>query len=220
MMSAGLSPSLPDHFRRPGPYRIIHGFLGDDLAARLLAYVQENEDAFQPTMVGKSGTTARLDDSIRVSLSLKDLGPLRGAVEQRYAAVMDWAVAELHLKPFTLDGFDMEVAAHNDGGFYKRHIDTFVGESASGDRRDRVLTGVYYFHAQPKGYVGGDLRMHALMESGTGEGCVDITPEHDMLLLFPSWMPHEVLPVSCPSKAFRDSRFAINGWYRRRPPGC
>lgn len=218
MMSAGLPPSLSDHFRRPGPYRIIPHFLGDHLAGRLLSYAQENEGAFRPTIIGRN-STARLDETFRASRSLRDLGSLRGEMEQRYAAVMDWAVAELHIKPFTLDGFDMEVAAHNDGGFYKRHIDTFVGEDALSSRRDRVLTGVYYFHAQPKGYSGGDLRMHALMASETGGSFTDITPEHDMLLLFPSWMPHEVLPVSCPSKAFRDSRFAINGWYRRRPPG-
>ncbi|WP_333783600.1 hypothetical protein [Nostoc sp. 'Peltigera malacea cyanobiont' DB3992] len=26
---------------------------------------------------------------------------------------------------------------------------------------------------------------------------------------------HEVLPVNCPSQAFGDSRFTINGWVRR-----
>ncbi|MGB8690572.1 MAG: proline hydroxylase, partial [Microcoleus sp.] len=34
-------------------------------------------------------------------------------------------------------------------------------------------------------------------------------------VFFLSRYMHEVLPVSCPSKAFADSRFTINGWVRR-----
>jgi SM-20-related protein len=34
--------------------------------------------------------------------------------------------------------------------------------------------------------------------------------------VFPSWVLHEVRPVSCPSKRFVDSRFAINCWLWRR----
>jgi Rps23 Pro-64 3,4-dihydroxylase Tpa1-like proline 4-hydroxylase len=38
---------------------------------------------------------------------------------------------------------------------------------------------------------------------------------------FPSWAPHEVMPISCPSKRFTDSRFAINYWvYRARTPAA
>jgi SM-20-related protein len=35
------------------------------------------------------------------------------------------------------------------------------------------------------------------------------------LVVFPSRYLHEVLPVSCPSQTFADSRFTINGWVRR-----
>ena len=79
-----------------------------------------------------------------------------------------------------------------------------------------VLSGVYYFNAEPKAFTGGALRLHAI-GGKNGENFVDIEPVRNGLLVFPAWAPHEVLPVSCPSKRFINSRFAINCWvwYKR-----
>jgi SM-20-related protein len=41
---------------------------------------------------------------------------------------------------------------------------------------------------------------------------------HNTFVVFPSWVLHEVLPVSCPTKQFIDSRFALNFWLWRRKP--
>jgi SM-20-related protein len=101
--------------------------------------------------------------------------------------------------------------AHNDGAFYKRHIDT-RGTSALGSIR--VPSGVYYFHSQPKAYTGGALRLHAIADPQTRR-FVDVEPAHDSLVVFPAWAPHEVMPISCPSKRFIDSRFAVNCWVYR-----
>jgi SM-20-related protein len=79
-----------------------------------------------------------------------------------------------------------------------------------------VLSGVYYFHAEPKAFTGGALRLYAI--GGQGERYVDIEPTHNSLLMFPSWAPHEVMPVRCPSRRFVDSRFAINCWVHRAKP--
>jgi Rps23 Pro-64 3,4-dihydroxylase Tpa1-like proline 4-hydroxylase len=34
-------------------------------------------------------------------------------------------------------------------------------------------------------------------------------------VLFPSSLVHEILPVQCSSRKFADSRFTLNGWFRR-----
>ena len=120
-------------------------------------------------------------------------------------------VAKLRTAPVDAPKLETQLVAHNDGAFYSRHIDTqMIG------RHDhiRVLSGVYYFHAKPKAFTGGALRLYSI---GNGEGrtFVDIEPEHNSLVVFPSWAPHEVMPVSCPSKRFVDSRFAINCWIHR-----
>jgi SM-20-related protein len=42
-----------------------------------------------------------------------------------------------------------------------------------------------------------------------------IEPRRNSIIFFPSFQMHEVLPISCPTKAFADSRFTINGWIRQ-----
>lgn len=196
-------------FSKPAPHRIVHSVLGETLAARLLDHVLEREKAFVASKVGwEDGAT---DPSIRRSRILLDRSALTGEVAERFRAQMEPTVAALRLSPFTLQRMEMEFSAFGDGDFFQRHTDT----GPTGPARWRTLTGVYYFHARPKRHFGGDLRMFGLMPAERGGTSVDITPEHDCMVLFASWMPHEVLPVSCPSGCFADSRFAVNVWFHR-----
>lgn len=197
-------------FESPAPHRVIRNFLGPDLIGQLLAHAEANRDAFTPTRVEGAG----VDPESRVSRGLRDLGPLQGELEARFLAVMDPTVADLRLSSFDLDRLEIELVAHGDGAFYRRHIDTRTGPSDK--TTDRVLTGVLYFHTEPKNYSGGELRLHSILPPGQGGRFLDIIPERGMLLLFPSWALHEVRPVACPSGAFMDQRFAINCWYRSR----
>ena len=64
------------------------------------------------------------------------------------------------------------------------------------------------FTTTPKGFSGGDLRIGSL----TSDEVVDIEPEHNKLVIFPSFVPHEVLRIDRPSGRFADSRFAVNLW--------
>lgn len=201
------------------PSRIVRGFLGEELVERLLSYADSRRADFTPTQVG-SGETGRQDPAVRISHLLRDLGPLRAEVEARFESVRDRTMEELRMAPVSFKSMELELVAHGDGAFYKRHIDTFTGVP-SGRKSDRVLTGVSYFHALPKRFTGGEIRLYSFLPSPQGEDSfIDIEPERDLLLLFPSWAPHEVRPVSCPSGEFLASRFAINCWYRREhsPP--
>ena len=122
----------------------------------------------------------------------------------------DW-VEKLRVTAVEAPKLEAELVAHNEGAFYKRHIDT---QTASDHNLLRVLSGVYYFHAEPKAFSGGALRLYAI--GGDNARFADIEPARNSLLVFPSWAPHEVMPISCPSKRFIDSRFAINCWVHRR----
>ncbi|MBU0724712.1 MAG: 2OG-Fe(II) oxygenase [Alphaproteobacteria bacterium] len=204
-MSTGPVPRV---FAQPAPHRVSRNFLGPDLIARLLAHVEAKRDAFTPTQI----SSGKIDPDIRVSWLLRDLGGLRDALAARFLAIMDPMIADLRLSPFDLGRLEMEIVAHGDGAFYRRHIDTQTG--AADRATDRALTSVLYFHAEPQNYSGGELRLHSILPLEEGGCFLDIMPEQDMLLLFPSWAPHEVRPISCPSGAFMDQRFAINCWYR------
>lgn len=203
--------------KEPVPYRCVDGFMGEEMVARLLALALEREADFTPTRVGRKHE-GRLDPKIRISRRLRDPGDLKAELESRFSPVIGWALRELRMPPIDLADLEVEFAAHGDGAFYAEHVDTMTGPFDA--TSDRALTGVYYFHRQPKRFGGGELRLYAIGGDRAGRRHVDITPGCDTLLLFPSWAPHEVRPVSCPSGEFADSRFAINFWcHRRRSAG-
>lgn len=196
-------------FDVPAPHRRIDGFLGKPMADRLLAYAATRQADFVSTRVGNR----KVDPGIRKSLLLRDLGDLKEELEARLGSVVEETARELNLSRITLARIELEMVAHGDGAFYRRHIDTAIDTPDAASHR--ALTVVYYFHRQPKGFSGGALRLHPIVAQPGVDSFVDIPPGEDTLVLFPSWAPHEVLPVSCPSGAFLDSRFAINCWFRQ-----
>lgn len=203
-----MTSSAPDAFSDIPPHLLIENAFGSEMAGRLLALALEREAAFGGTTVG----SRKMEDrQIRRSRVTRDFGGLKGALEAAFRARLLQAISALRLAPFTVESLSLELAAHGDGDFYRRHIDTFTGgEKPSADR---ILTGVYYFHASPRAFTGGELRLFSLRPIEHGGTYLDIAPACDSLLLFPAWVPHEVLAVSCPGGSFAQSRFAINCWY-------
>lgn len=185
----------------------IFDFLPPDLHRTILGWALLNEDRFRPSAIGE----AVVETDFRRSLALADLGPckdiLRDAIKPRLGEV----ARAFGLSNYQLKGFDGELAAHNDGAFYKAHIDT--GQAGS-SFSTRLISAVYYFHRSPKAFSGGELRLFRMPPA---QGYDDLMPVDNSLVLFPAFRPHEVRPVSCKSRAFADSRFAINIWAHRLP---
>jgi SM-20-related protein len=194
------------------PFRVLEGFLQADEVEQLLDHVAAREAAFTATQVGNPAAI-RLDPAIRQSTSIDDLGLFRPLLRTRLKGMAQALTDELKLSPFSAARVELELVAHGDGAFYKRHIDTHTATQRS---HIRVLSGVYYFNRQPKRFTGGALRLYAI---GDAARFTDIEPIHNTLVAFPSWAPHEVRPVRCPSGHFMDSRFAINCWLHAHPPG-
>ena len=195
------------------PYSVIGGFLEQDAVAGLLEFTLGHEHSFEPTKVGRAGPEV-IKPGIRVSLGMRDLGPFKPILKSKVLALLPDLVAKLKTSPVNAPQLELQLVAHGDGAFYKRHIDT---HTVSDRDSIRVLSGVYYFHNRPKAFTGGALRLYAIGDPAMAT-FVDIEPEHNTLLVFPSWIIHEVMPVSCPSHRFVDSRFAINCWiYRAKP---
>jgi SM-20-related protein len=186
------------------PYLVIGGFLEEDAVASLLEFTLGHEHSFEPTKVGPEA----IKPKIRVSLGLHDLGPFKPILKSKVLALVPDLVTKLKTPPVHTPQLELQLVAHGDGAFYKRHIDT---RTVPDPDSIRVLSGVYYFHSHPKAFTGGALRLYAIGDPAMAT-FVDIEPEHNMLLVFPSWARHEVMRVNCPSKRFIDSRFAINCW--------
>ena len=79
---------------------------------------------------------------------------MRIEVGRRMRELFPALSAHLHSTPFELDELELELVAHGDGAFFGRHIDIFTGADANIGQQ-RILSAVYYFHTQPKGFSGG-----------------------------------------------------------------
>ena len=121
-------------------------------------------------------------------------------------ALVPSLLQRLSMPVFTPAAYEVELVAHGDGAFYRRHLDLHAGEHGPSLRR--MLSAVYYFYREPRAFSGGALRIYSF----DGSASVDFQPENDTLVAFPTSAPHEVLPVAVASREFIDSRFAVNCW--------
>lgn len=196
------------------PYVQIRDFLPQPELAQLLDYVLSHPQKFKPATVG-NGDRTLLDTDVRMALTWGNLGPLDEPIQARFRDALPFIMEGAGIPAPPPDCLEVGLAAHGDGAFYRPHVDLVIGGDAHNPTSEsgRVLSAVFYFHAEPKRFSGGELRLFRL---GTESGHVDIEPRQNSLIAFHSWMRHEVRPVSVPSGEFRDYRFAINCWYGRR----
>ena len=202
-------------FDLPGPHLVVPEFLGAGTVARLLDHAAEHRAAFQPSRVGAQEGEGREDPTRRVSLWLGEVPELAPVITGRVREVLGEVFSRLDVPAFEPSRWEVELVAHGHGAFFSRHVDTMVGSPDAAEDRPRSarnLSMVYYFSRTPRRFSGGALRLHSLAASGAPGTYADIEPESDTALFFPSWFPHEVLPVTCESRDFMDSRFAVNCW--------
>jgi Rps23 Pro-64 3,4-dihydroxylase Tpa1-like proline 4-hydroxylase len=195
------------------PYARVQPFLPEHEHSALVDFVLAQADQYRPATI-RSGNDSVVNPSRRVALVSRDFGPLEQPLRQRFKEILPTLMDSLGASGPEPPIIELELAAHGDGAFYGAHTDLPIG--AGRKRRDhepdRILSAVYYFYAEPKGFRGGQLR---LFDLGADDSFRDLEPEQNCLIAFHSWTRHEVRRVSCPSGAFEDYRFAINCWYRR-----
>jgi len=200
---------VTDIFNRPPAYELVHDWLGIETVESLLRFAQSNEHRFVDSEI-TNGVEDRVDRTRRMSKKLS-LGYLKGEVRGKVTDLLPLMFDRLCIKPFEPGKIEVELVAHGDGAFFVRHIDTL----SHSEGRHRIISAVYYFYALPKAFSGGILRLHSPTASGEEGTFIDVAPDFDTLVFFPSFFPHEVLPIKCTSGRFLDSRFAINIWIRR-----
>ena len=196
------------------PYVQIRDFMPQRELEELLEYVLSHPHKFKPATVGNTEQTF-LNTNVRVALTWGNLGPLYEWLQGRFLDALPFIMEKTGAPGPLPDSLEVGLAAHGDGAFYRPHVDLLTGHDGAKSPTSeaaRVLSAVYYFHAEPKRFSGGELRLFRL---GSESGFVDIEPLQNSLIAFHSWMRHEVRPVAVPSGEFRDYRFAVNCWYRR-----
>lgn len=206
MQTPSVSSPTPEII--PSPYVQLDHFLSTEQQQALLHIAIAQASAFVPTQT----TTDAID--YRQSLILPNLNGLANPVLARITEVLPNVLQQLEIPLFTASEIESQLTAHNDGNFYKMHNDNGSPETAT-----RELTYVYYFYRQPQPFTGGELLVYdSKIENNfyvAADSFHTVEPRNNSIVFFLSRYMHEVLPVHCPSQAFPDSRFTINGWIRR-----
>ena len=190
----------------------IDHFLPSDEANQLLAYALNQGGVWEPSTV--TGNTP----DYRKSVVLKSFEKSEFAelITNRVRTHLPDLLREFKMPSFPVKGIESQLTASNDGDFFKIHRDT----DAIGEGKGREITYVYYFHRYPKRFIGGELVLYdGKVENHTYERADSYTviePRQNSIVFFLSGCLHEVLPIRCPSLAFQDSRFTVNGWVHRQ----
>ena len=206
---SGPSTAIGDPSTAPAacPHIVFRDVFGRSMVADLLNYVCTRQTEFRPSLVRSRLGTRRADYDLRSSVSLADFGPFKAPFEAHLRGISGDALRRLDLSEPRVKPESFEILAYQDGGRFGAHIDTH-GETA----QVRILSCVYYFAVTPRRFSGGQLRLYGFptLSAAGSPPTVEIVPETDKLVIFPSWLRHEVLPVHVPSGAWEDSRFTLN----------
>lgn len=191
----------------PSPYALIDDFLSPTQLSELLRYSINKQPEFVPT------TNSANDPNYRRSFYLPYFPEFSELMINLVWKITPQILTHLGMSNFAIGQIESQMTAHNHGNYYKIHND-----SGSPDTATRTLTYVYYYYREPKAFTGGELVIYdSKIENGFSVAAKShkvIQPQNNTIVFFPSHCMHEVLPVSCPSEYFADSRFTINGWVR------
>jgi SM-20-related protein len=194
---------------------IFDEFLAPSELQELTHYTLAHQEDFQISEVISPGVMGGvIDPEYRRSRVLMDLREHEGIIQARIEAALPRVLEKLAMAPFPVTRFESQITASNHGDFFRHHSDNAEEEIAR-----RQLTYVYFFHREPKAFEGGELRLHdAFRQNGTWTSTGSykaVVPSQNQIVFFPSGLLHEITPVVCPSEAFADSRFTVNGWLHR-----
>lgn len=189
-------------------YLQIDNFLSVEEHQQLLEYVLQKESDFVPT------STSTNDVNYRQSMVLYEFPQFSELILKKIRAIIPDVISKFALPFFPISQIESQMTSHNHGNYYKIHND-----NGSPDTATRELTYVYYFYREPKSFSGGELQIYdSKIENNCyvgAESFKTVEPRNNSIVFFLSRYMHEVLTVNCPSQAFADSRFTINGWVRR-----
>lgn len=191
----------------PANYLRIKDFLPLEEHDQLFEYVLQQETNFVAAGVQAANLNYR---QAKVLYSFPQFSAaMTSLVEQLLPDVL----SQLGLPLFPIAQIEAQLTAYNDGNYYITHNDKDSPEAAS-----RQISYIYYFHRQPKPFSGGELRIYDCKYEDNkyvvAESFQTIEPLDNSIVFFQSGYAHEILPVHCPSQAFADSRFTLNGWVR------
>jgi Rps23 Pro-64 3,4-dihydroxylase Tpa1-like proline 4-hydroxylase len=192
-------------------YCVLDDFLDAAALDELRRHARAERARFKPSETraeGVGGYDGSTRQSLRCRIRKGELAAFREAV----VAATPELFHALRIPPEPITSHELEMVAHGNRAFFKRHVDTFVGRNREGEPSDRLISAVFYFDLGAKRFSGGELVLNSFVSGG--EEAV-IAPTNNRLLAFPSFAAHEVRPVEVAEDTFENARFAVNCWLHR-----
>jgi Rps23 Pro-64 3,4-dihydroxylase Tpa1-like proline 4-hydroxylase len=196
------------------PIVIFDEFLVAQELQSLLEFTMKCAPNFVATQVIGTNGSNHLDHQTRRSRVLYELDVFQQIFSDRLLYFLPHVLARLGHEPFPVSHVEVQLTATNNGEYFRIHNDNDAGPV-----RNREITFVYFFHREPRGFFGGELRIFDTQCQNQGNAVTGpyrlIYPLQNQIVFFPSHCMHEILPVGCASEQFADSRFTVNGWLHR-----
>jgi Rps23 Pro-64 3,4-dihydroxylase Tpa1-like proline 4-hydroxylase len=208
----GVDVPQPQHGMRAATFAFVEDFLPRDFHDALLFNFVSAQEQFSPVATDRLEETIKPDS--RQAMQYRGKWPWR-RFNDAFMDMFRRTFPRLDLPAFEFGEFEVVVRAYQDGHFFKIHRDAPLGSRYE----SRAVNFVYYFHRTPKPYTGGDLLLFDTdveADSFASTRFTRIRPVDNAIVVFPCNFYHCVVPVRCPSPAFADSRFVINGHLHRR----
>jgi SM-20-related protein len=194
---------------------VLDEFLAPQELDELVSYTLQHEAQFQSSeVISPNGEPGMIAFDHRRSRVLLDLGKHEAIILDRIRGVLPKVLDQLGIEEFPVTHTEAQITASNDGDFFRAHCDDSDELIAS-----RRITFVYFFHREPRQFEGGELLLHDSQGRGerhpSSRSYQTVVPQQNQIVFFPCSLLHEITPVECPSRAFADSRFTLNGWLHK-----
>ena len=166
------------------PYALLENFLTEADAESAMAYALAHQGEFRDSTVSLAAQqgTYSTDTKLRRSRILDNVAEIAPTVGRKLYETMPRIFQALQMPPINFRTMECQISAHGDGDFFN--------------------TG----HLKIYKTV-----IHEGMHSA-GDLVADIDPPRNGLMVFPSYIQHEVSKLTCPSTALEDQRLTLNGW--------
>jgi Rps23 Pro-64 3,4-dihydroxylase Tpa1-like proline 4-hydroxylase len=168
----------------------IRNFLAPAVADELYRFAIGKQAEF------KSSSVLSNDPEYRKSVVLYGFPLYEAMFRNMMTATLPQVCDALGVARFQASSFECQMTATFDRGYFKAHCDN--AQSVA----HRQLTYVYYFHRQPRPFVGGDIRFFDHNP---------LTAEQPLVRHLTDLF-HEVRDIVCQTPTFENSRFTVNGW--------
>jgi len=212
--------------RKPVPYLLFPNLFTKTVSERILEEIISLEDIFEPSKTGEGSVIENPYIRTNIVLFMDKAYPK----EKRFKSFFITVITKLFKKDtsfrdslassaYPINEFlntnthDIQVSRYGDDGQkFDWHLDRI-------NKRNRILTLVYYFFKEPKEWTGGQIQFtdspivegKAVEPLIEGENLVTIQPTNNLGIVFGATTAHRVLPTQSP-KEFNKGRFSASVW--------